>query len=80
MDNRKPEETSMYNALRCQRCSCSAVGKKGSVKSQKYGKIYLGAFTSAPCSMSNLTTRSFPLEQAAWRGSTLLMTELMGWP
>ena len=39
---------------------------------------YLGAFTSAPLSINNLTTISFPPEQAAWRGSTPSTTELMG--
>jgi len=52
-------------------------GGMGRKKSER-GKTYLGAFTSAPLSMSNLTTMSLPPEQAAWRGSTPSMTELIG--
>jgi hypothetical protein len=54
-------------------------GKEGGevLEYKRYGH-YLGAFTSAPLSINNLTTISFPPEQAACRGSTPSMTELMG--
>ena len=41
---------------------------------------YLGAFTSAPLSMSKRTTRSLPSEQAACRGRTPSNAEFIGWP
>ena len=55
-----------------------AVGEKKGREKSEIRVTYLGALTSAPLSMSNLTTISFPPEQAAWRGSTPSMTELIG--
>lgn len=40
----------------------------------------LGAFTSAPASMRQLTTRTLPPAEAAWSGRTPSRTELTGWP
>jgi len=41
------------------------VGEKKGREKSDIQVTYLGAFTSAPLSMSNLTTISFPPEQAA---------------
>lgn len=54
------------------------IPKKKPKHSQR--KTHLGALTSAPASINNFTTNSFPPEHAAWSGKTPSMTELMGWP
>lgn len=41
------------------------VGAKEGLEKSEIRVTYLGALTSAPLSMSNLTTISFPPEQAA---------------
>ena len=43
-------------------------------------EAHLGALTSAPWSMRNLTTTSLPPAHAACNGRTPLRTELMGCP
>jgi len=78
--NRRRNEIAVgytHDAGGCQQRGHSIGGREGVEKSE-IRVTYLGAFTSAPLSMSNLTTMSFPPEQAAWRGSTPSMTELIG--